>query len=466
MAYYDDLFRLCGYEDDELQRERPRIDGALKRLQLGPPDIATAEKWVRQGHEVALTGVRKLLGVWLKELVDLVLARDEGKRIFYFGFPTIPGPGLAIKTASNEIYSGCPDSILCHTLGQIFNKLTPVIVAGEERGLPAGHAMCGLQQVRSGALALGIIPVPDLVACSSYYCDMGSKADELLKETYGHPTVYIDGSMDSRWGEYPDYSPERVEFLGGQLNKLFDTVKEVLGVEVTHDVWRQAMSNALPYFTAQHRLTRLILADPMPLSAADVELAVALGVSSTGRAFTDGPEALSILCQEVEKRVDQGFGVLEKGSPRVLTVVDSLSDPSIANMMRDVGLAVCASIFSVQPASQDARQFTYATLGERRAEWVMRDALFHSSFGVVRRCEEAVKALSIDGVVWGYLYNCRPAAILSHMVKKYVEENTGVPVLSLEVDIYDSRDYSAGALRTRVETFSEMLRARKASART
>lgn len=54
--------------------------------------------------------------------------------------------------------------------------------------------------------------------------------------------------------------------------------------------------------------------------------------------------------------------------------------------------------------------------------------------------------------------------MLSHLLKQFVEKQTGIPVLSLEMDVYDSRTYSAAALRTRVETFADMLRARKASA--
>jgi len=50
------------------------------------------------------------------------------------------------------------------------------------------------------------------------------------------------------------------------------------------------------------------------------------------------------------------------------------------------------------------------------------------------------------------------------MVKKWVEENAGVPTLSLEMDPYDSRNYSAETLRGRVEAFAEMLRDRKACA--
>ena len=223
--YYDELLKLCGFEDDDIKREKPRIDQAFQRLELGPEDMKTAERWVKQNHDVELLGVRKLLRAWLLELFDLVLARDEGKKIVYYGFPSIQGPGAAIKTASElagvDIYCACPDAILCHTLGQIFNNLTPVLEAGEENGLPPGHGLCALQQIRIGGMAKGIIPVPDLVTGSSYYCDMGSKADELLHEIYGHRAVYVDGSMDSRWGEYPHYSPERVEFFGSQLDKLF-----------------------------------------------------------------------------------------------------------------------------------------------------------------------------------------------------------------------------------------------------
>ena len=49
------------------------------------------------------------------------------------------------------------------------------------------------------------------------------------------------------------------------------------------------------------------------------------------------------------------------------------------------------------------------------------------------------------------------------MIKKSIESDLGIPVLALEGDLYDTRDYSAQQLRTRVETFAEMLKAKKAA---
>jgi len=63
-----------------------------------------------------------------------------------------------------------------------------------------------------------------------------------------------------------------------------------------------------------------------------------------------------------------------------------------------------------------------------------------------------------------YPFSCRPIALHLLTAKKDIEEELGIPVWALEGDYYDTRSYSAEALRTREETFAEMLRASKAAA--
>jgi len=203
-------------------------------------------------------------------------------------------------------------------------------------------------------------------------------------------------------------------------------------------------------------------ADPMPISAVETGLALELAAGSTGSAISEGPEAVDILTKEVKKRVEEGIGTIEKGAPRVMTFLAPFSDPSIVRMIENTGLALSATLMTVPPPKA-AHPTTYTTLGEIQADREMTIGNYHSSYAVVKRCADAVTSLNMDGVLWGYLYNCRPSAHTSHFLKKWVEEETGVPVLPLEMDIYDSRNYSAAALRNRVETFAEMLRASKAS---
>jgi hypothetical protein len=472
-SYYGELLKLCGFEGDEIDREKPRIDRVFQRLELVPDDVKRGERWVNENHDVELRGVRRLLRVWLMELVDLVLAKEEGKQIVYYGFPSIPAPTMAMKAAANEasaeLYCANPEAILCHTIGQIFNRLTPILELAEGNGLPPGHGLCSLPQLRVGALAKGIIPIPDLATGSSYYCDVGSKTEELLCERYGYRTIYVDGSMDSKWGEYPYFPPERAELLGTQINRLLGTSKESMGVEVTNDAWDRARSDGRSLRGALDRLGQLMMADPLPISAVEVSQARALAAGTTGRALTEGAEAVSILCDEVEKRVESGIGLVEKGAPRVLLFLASFSDPTIVHMMENAGLAVTGMPVAGSAKSSSPKEHlpdAYTTIAEMRAASALRGGIYHSSFGLARRMEEAVRYSKADGFIWGYQFSCRPIAMGSHFVKQWVEEHTGVPTLSLEMDIYDSRNYNSATMRTKVEAFAEMLRARKASVKT
>jgi len=161
----------------------------------------------------------------------------------------------------------------------------------------------------------------------------------------------------------------------------------------------------------------------------------------------------------VKQRVEKSFGVVKKGSPRVLNFTNSFADPDITHMMEQTGLAISLSIVTVPtPKEFAAHKRVYETMGEQRAQRGMIDGFYHSTFGIVRLIEEAVKTLKPDGVIWNYQYNCRPMSITSHVVEQWVEEQTGVPTLSLESDLYDGRNYSAASLRIRVEAFAELLK--------
>ena len=455
--YYDELLEICGFEAKEIDQERVRIEKAFRKLELGPEDMDRAVAWVSDNHDVELAGVRMMLGIWLKELVDLVLAKDEGKKLVYFGFPNIPGPAAAIAASTDELFCTSPETVLCYTMGQIFNKLTPILEEGENHGLPAGHGLCSLQQIRVGGMEKHIIPVPDLVLTSSYFCDMGSKTDELLHEKYAHPAVYVDGSMDSGWGEYPDYLPQRVNFLGAQIEKIFDQVKEVVGVEIGEKARYEGASRGHQIFSALSELVDLMKdADPPPISIVEAELARRLtNGSASRRVVTEGPQAIRLLNREIRERVEKGMGIARKGAPRVMILMAHFSDPGIMHMMENAGLSIPVALHSVVQAK--VRKRTPFISGEILAEREMGFGAFHGTYGFIRGAVDAIKTLNLDGVIWNYLYNCRPIAITSHLLKQVVEKETGIPVLSLEMDLYDSRSYSAELLRNRVEAFAEML---------
>jgi len=132
-------------------------------------------------------------------------------------------------------------------------------------------------------------------------------------------------------------------------------------------------------------------------------------------------------------------------------------------MIENAGLAIPVMLMTA-PLRMEPFQSAYTSPGEVKAEMEMKVGIYHSTCALARRWAEVVEDFDLDGSIFGYQFNCRPLAQPSHLLPKMVEERTGKPTLSLEMDYYDSRSYSAAALRTRVETFAEILRARKAAA--
>ncbi len=265
-----------------------------------------------------------------------------------------------------------------------------------------------------------------------------------------------------------DHMVERIaqaqDFLGRQMEKIFVKVKEILGVEVTDEARQEGALRGREINGALSELSGLIKsADPQPVSILAVELARRLTIgSSSRRILVEGPQAIALLNQEVKERIDKGIGVIEKGAPRVMIFLSHFSDPSIMRMIEDCGLSIPVT-FMTEVTAKYRRTIPYIS-GKILAESEMARGSFHGNYGVIVRASEVIQEAGVDGVIWNYLFNCRPIGQPAYMLKRFVEKEAGIPVLPLEFDLSDSRTYSAGALRTRVETFAEMLRARKAVA--
>ena len=153
---YADLLQLCGWGEDQIAQEKPRLEEAFKILGLGPEEMKSAEARVREGYDIELKGVRKALGVWIGGLVDVVLSKKEGKRIVYYSFPPLGGLGGRISAiGKGEILCVCPEFILDIALGAIFDRIDPIMETGEEKALPPGAALCAMNKIRVGAITRG-----------------------------------------------------------------------------------------------------------------------------------------------------------------------------------------------------------------------------------------------------------------------------------------------------------------------
>ena len=148
---------------------------------------------------------------------------------------------------------------------------------------------------------------------------------------------------------------------------------------------------------------------------------------------------------------------MEKRTPRIFFTLPLSNDPSVMRMVESQGLAIPV-MWQTQLPEIDRLPHQFKTFEERAAEAFIR-AVHPSS----ERCVAECRSGNVDGAILFTLFSCRPVSYPMHMHRKYIEEQLGIPVLVLEGDLYDTRTYSAEQLRTRVETFAEIVKARKAA---
>jgi len=453
---YSKFLEMCGFEPKEINEEKDRIEETFKILKIGEREITAAEKRVEHLYSIELPCVRKILKVWINELIDLVMAKEEKKKIIYAIMPSPAESYLAAMLASDKLYVGYPDYVFQIGLGAIFGNLNPLLEAAERYGMTPGGGHCGLNKTRLGAHALGIIPVGDLSMAWGIVCDEGPKTDELIHEIFGTPIVYLDRCQDDPLDLFPKINKLSVDYMVGEIKRAYAQFAEVAGVEITNELVVQAVGILFGYMGWLGKVQELMRGDPLPLSQADMILFIMV-TQLCIRDYDAATEAVKMLHEEVKQRVEDKRGVLPEGAPRVLWGNHfPLPDPGIVKMVEEVGIASPLSeiwYLATQPPGK-----VYDDPIETIAHRFLEIGLMTSVTGRVKDVIRLFKSWNLDGILWFNHAPCKVIGTDSLMIKKALKRELKVPVIVVEGDIYDARFYNRQQMRTRVESFAEMLK--------
>lgn len=454
--YYDDLLKLCGYELQDIENERPRMEKAFKKLEFTPEDFKKAEQRVKHYYDVELLSVRKMLGIWLRSLIDLVLAKEEGKKVVYTSMPPYFHILNGLTIVSEDIYVTSPDITLAYAVGGIFGKLLPYLEEAERDIFTVSSAFCSPIELKLGAINLGAIPLPDLCISSGHVCDQTPKLDEILNVRYGTPVVYADGTHDEYERVWPHVSEKRVEYVTGITEEILKEVHEVLGCTMTEEVAGKADARIARINMKCKRVFELIKpADPQPTGFVNVGALMRLAKLSVNSTTTaeDIDGLLELFYSELEERIKQGKGNGPKGKPRVgISGLSSIPEPT--SIIEEAGLAIVVDFTGLAPVEEELVESKYEDYWTRGAETILRHCNGKFSTRLIKVCRE----WNLDGAIINPPIGCRELCRVAIKEKQLIKEQLGKPALILECDLADTRSYSDESLRTRLEAFVEMLR--------
>jgi len=458
---HSELLELCGFSPEEAEKEGSRVDRAFQIAGISAEDVKQAEARIKRYYDIELTGMRKLLGVWLKEFVDAVLSKEEGKKVLYYSFPPVSHFAAAMALMSPEVYAVVPELLVEFVLGAMFGKIRPVLEEAEKYWLPPGHGHCPMLQARLGSLLKGIFPVPDLLVPSCIACEQAPETDEIIAELFDVPVAHVDSRGDSQGENWPYVEPWRIQYMVAELKDAAKMIEKVTGHEMTDEVIVRGIAgfNSMGGYISKIQMLRK--KEPQPLSMKDFHLLSETRTTCGRRAIQEGPEAAAILVKEIEQRVNRGIGVMEKGAPRVAIIIADYENPSQIAVIEKAGLNAILS--STEITEAERAKPTPKDVWEQIADAALSRPSRHSAMAFIKVIKSLSREYEVDGVILASLARCRVYCVFPLKTKEVIEAELGIPAIAPEHDPWDSREFTPELFRSRVEPFAEMLKERKGS---
>jgi hypothetical protein len=460
----EDFLRLVGFEEDEMSKYLPEWRKASEKLRLTEDDIKFGvAEWIPAHFDIRLEGVRKGIGSWVREMIDLMKAdeyKKKGVKIVYGVFPSSFQYFYALRsTVPGKVFVSVPDAFMAFFLNMLFHKVNPYLEEAERGGISRACRHCSAAKLRYAARRWEILPTPDISWIWGLACDNAPKTEEFIQAYYDPEwrtyctRVPHDQSMTLGMEEEPEVW--RVEYLANEMRESFEAVQKILGVKVPEEKVQEAHDVFRNYSLKLVEMNELLCADPLPVGGVGTQLlwlCTALHFN-TGYAYLE--KALDITIEELKQRVAKKEGVLPAGAPKLMAWTVPAAVPWVVKMFEDNGVRYQRLNLMRRRLAPQTYDDPYMAVAE---------AYFRmgSDTGkeLAQICEE-LESYGADGMVFGFYEFDRWLGGHQRLLARMVEEKTGLPTYYIEGHSWEDRDYSLEALRTRIESICEIVKMRK-----
>jgi benzoyl-CoA reductase subunit B len=293
---------------------------------------------------------------------------------------------------------------------------------------------------------------------------------ELLREEYGCPTVFLQVPYQGDGVE----TPAQRAFMVRQIREvLIPALEKISGRKYDEDLLRENLARSAASEDDLVAVLQSAKRSPSPIDAYFGAVYYVGPIFSAFRGTEEGRAYYAELRREVEERVARGEGPstpsgrLDRQKYRL--VVEGppnwTSFREFWGMFADEGAVVVASTYSKVGGTYDFgfRHDPRDPLGSL-ADYCSGCYTNRSLPSRVAMIESYVKEYGADGFLVHSVKSCNSFSAGQLTMLREVERRTGAPGAFIESDLVDARYFSAANLKNRLESYFQMLDARRAGA--
>ena len=306
---------------------------------------------------------------------------------------------------------------------------------------------CGYHRTVMGAARKNIMPEPDFLIATTCPCSGGIAIMENLADLFNKDLFVLNVPQED--------SEQNVAYLADQIKAMVEFVTRHTGEPLDEGKLRQAVENTNRARKIMEEVYQLAQNVPSPT---DGRLLTNFGLVMP---LFCGTEAAVEIAQaykdEFTARVDNGIPGVPDEKLRLLWIQNRIQfdNPLVELLEKEYRANIVSDELNDIFWDPIDPQDPYPGMA-RRAIAIPLNGSIQRRIG---HLQKLARAYNLDGAINPCNWGCRQGTGARGLISEGLKE-IGVPVLNLEVDCVDKRNFAEGQLRTRVEAFIEMLGSR------
>lgn len=318
----------------------------------------------------------------------------------------------------------------------------PMLERAEQEGY--GTDGCAYHRTVMGAAHNGLMPEPDFLIATTCPCSGGVAAIENLASHFKKDLFVLQVPAHSH--------PRSIEYLASQLQEMVQFVAHHTGQPLRQEKLQQAVEQSNRARRLMQELFALATQVPSPVQGKDlrnfgVVMALFLGTEAAvqvARAFRD----------EFQARIESGRGGVPEEKLRLLWLQNRIQfkNPLLDVLEKEYRTSIVIDELNDITWDPIDPSNPYPAMAQRMISFPFNGAIEHR----LEHMKDLARRYRVDGVVNPCHWGCRQGPGARGLISEGLKE-IGLPVLNLEVDCVDSRNFSWGQVKTRLEAFLELM---------
>jgi len=308
----------------------------------------------------------------------------------------------------------------------------------------SGRDNCTFHRLADGVLQSGLLPPPDVYLASTTPCDGAPALWQTMADRTGRPGFLLHVPLDE--GE------EGLAYLEQQLRKLVEMLEGMTGRRLTGEGLQRALANVNRTREAMLKVEELRAAYDTSFHAR--EAISYLYLYYTGMGSLDTALVYEELARDLQEEVKAGAPAAGKdGKIRLLWLhLQPFYPHPIYDILDELGARVVFEEFNQVYWPELDPEEGLRALGRRTLNCFASGPVERRVRHILRLVDKFKPQGAIHFSHWGCRQSCGGVWSLRSALRE-----RGVPLLDLDGDCIDSRNFSPGQVRTRLEGFIELL---------